>query len=582
MMPLSPKRDIIIEPSKDYTVTDGHMDNIHRLLLDSSIVKVVGPSGTGKSTLLPYRLSKDKQVLVAVANKSVADNMTSYMSSKNLTYMSSQEVKEMMYNNIRQKSPMAVDILMVDEIDSASKDNFLIMSMWRYMAENNFRVPKLVLTSTLEYPDLFPEEPTYIIDTTRYPVEIRYRTDVSIVELVYEIYPNVEGDILILVPDKNSVLSLTQEIDMDVYPIHSDTSASELEKIYRKDKKIVISSITSITLDNIEIIIDTLREVKHELTLTGGSRVKEGYVSKDMADIRAKKAGRYRSAVVYRLVDSLVYDSLPDSSKEEIYRIPLYKIILELMEEQIPLQVLDMIPSEELEYNLYLINFLKVTEPEVRRFVHDSPLGIRQAVSLWYWIREGYPCYPALAILSMIDNFSSESLYLYPLRDETLSTAEYNLVKLSHYQTYFLPLAGPDDLTTYTNIWVSLLNDLEGDLGTDSDSDSVKRWCQDNSINYTIISEVLKTIKMVKDCPVVPFTTNGLIERLAPILKAVYSDRLMLRDGVRYRSRHGDLYSLDSFYSVKMEYDTSKVYAVITSTTTSERGDFRSILFDLV
>lgn len=416
---------------------DEHIYNILTSIHNNPVTNVISSSGSGKSTILPLKIQEaGNRIVVVVSNEDIVKSLSRY--NPEVTYISQNTMKEKIYFLMKKKENLDfTDILMIDEADSSALDITIIMLLWRYAVENKFKAPKLLLVSNTKiHNEMFDINHLTLLNQENNNLpEIRYSNSSDLIKLIYNIYNEIDGDILVFVPS-NEINSLMSLKDINIY------SSENIDEIYsNKNKKVIISdklAETTITLSNLKVVIDTLQDIKPRLTLTGGIRYKKDYITKQHANLRASRGAK----LVYRLLSLEDYNKLLEYELPEIYSRPLYHTMLEMLEHNIdPFNILTIFNNEELQHNynllvkLGVINSLgKVTE--IGKFIKKVPLGIRNAVALYKWLQTGYPVYPDLVLLTMIDSF--DSYFLYPLKSND-NNAEYNLELLNHRKKYFNP-----------------------------------------------------------------------------------------------------------------------------------------------
>ena len=299
--------------------------DIEILLENNLILKIIAPTSSGKTVSLPKYLGKKYKVSVIVSNDKTAKSLNS-LNFPNVNYIYSKD-----YKKIRNE-----DILIIDEMDTASFDIFFIISLW----EKNKKT-KLILNSNLPH-SLFPQFPTYIVKKyISYPSEIRYLKDFDnfnssitpLINLVYKSHnSSIEGDFLIFGLREKSVNVIIERlkkiIDADIYSSYNITS--DIYKSSNKRKIVVCGSLgkTSITLNNIGCIFDLMREKRLVPTLAGGYIDKVEYISQRDAELRSNRSNR--SCIVYRMISEKTFLELPEFTDELIYRIPLHHLMIDI------------------------------------------------------------------------------------------------------------------------------------------------------------------------------------------------------------------------------------------------------------
>ncbi len=603
---------------KKISPMDDHVKNILTIINENPVTNVISSTSTGKTTRLPSKISESgNKIYVVVSDSGIANSLQlRYLRYNKVKYLSSSEMKKHMYAVSKTKN-FDFDILMIDEADSRSLDNFIIMSMWKYLAEKNIKVPKLLLVSNTEVITSLFDTFIYNIDSNIYPVEIRYDVDNyplsnnlklinKIVNLVYNYHnSSIKGSFLIFTSDKfqiETVIRRLEELKMknvDIYPAHEDLTQGEIDRIYKNNsnRKILVAdklAETTFTMEDLSVIIDTMLDFKPELSISGGSRTSLKYITKQQANTRSLRGSKYNQVLCYRMITPNLYNKLNNTTQPEILRTPLHQIMLELYENNInPYDILTFFDKKNLNRNYSLMIKLGVINPlnkvtDVGIFVKNIDFGLRNSVALHRWIKSNQPTYPAVVILSMIDSFEG-SYFVYPLKEKDVSFGEYTLELLEYRKEYFNPFEGISDVHTYSHIWNDMMDDVGGPEVPSSD---IKRWCGNNGIRYDKIFEVMSIINNTLDRigigKIGPFDTDNTMKLLGPVLADIYSDRKYYLDKnteirVRYCNKE-KYYKIDSMSINTIEINTPEtVFGLITSTISSDyESDFNLISCSLV
>lgn len=477
---------------------DKDLSKIEDLLENNLIVKIIGPSGIGKTTNLPKYFGKKYKVVVVVSNPIFLNKLK----FPNVTYVSSKE-----YRKIGDE-----DILIVDEIDSGSLDNFLIISLWK----NSNKNVKLILNSNLSH-SLFPDFPTYNVKKYMYhPPEVRYLSDTKnftesisqLIDLVYKSFnSSIKGDFIIFALRKKSVNNIIEKlrniVDADIFSSYD--IKPEMYKEGNKRKIIVSGSLgkTSITLKNISCVFDLMRERRIVPTLTGGYIDKVEYISQRDSDLRGKK-GR----IVYRFISEKTFKNLPKATDELLFRIPLHHLMLDMYSQNLdPFKMLFNFPREQLNF-MYKM-FLKYKLLDIAKKVTQKGKLVRK---LTFGIRPSIlvvenKTYNSLKSASLIDKYF-ESPFIF-------NTTNHNTDYLEHVKIFFSRFRGDSDLETLFLIWESA-NSEEKDL---------EKWCLENHIKYEYIKNVKWGIDKAKK---VLELNEGFLD--VNTMKELYEDRKLKLD----------------------------------------------------
>lgn len=590
---------------------DDHVQNILITISQNPVTNVIAPAGMGKTTILPTLISQyNNRIMVVVSNNTIAKSLNQSFGNDNLVYISQKDIKENMYDIIRKRGCNDLDytdILMIDEADSGSLDQSIIMLLWRYCAENRAKVPRFLLVSSSPIKLNYFDINYYSIDnhqtrTIEY-IPIRNNINENLIDLIYNVYTSsIEGNILVFTSDPDTADNIAESLhqmefkNAHIINIHSQTK--DFSNFYQKDntKKIIITdhlAETSLGVKNVKVIIDTMMDTVKDLTLSGGVRYRVGKITKSQSDVRSTRGGE--SVLVYRMISQDDYNRLPNTTKPEIYRHPLHYTMLELMENNInPFEVLDIFSEKSLKHNYDLILRLGVINTNSKitamgKIIRNIPLGLRNSVALYRYVQllNGKNPYPGIVLLTMIDSFSPSSYFVYPLKNNKTSRPDYNLELLEHRKRYFYPFEGKSDVHTYSNIW----NIMMEEIGNHSEN-NIEEWCYNNYINFDILKEVydvtIHISDMLKqmniDVSMDTFDTDEIIDILGPILSDIYSDRTLLLFNGKYVGSDKNIYKTDTQSINSIDRNKpDKVIGLITSKISSSYGaDFHLISCSLV
>lgn len=529
---------------------DKDLLNIQDLVRDNLVLKVVGPSSVGKTTNLPKFLGKKYKVSVIVSNPEIAKFLNN-LNYPNVKYIYTKDYKEISDE----------DILIIDELDSGSLENFLIISLWE--REKNI---KLILNSRLSH-SLFPQFPTYKIRKyiSKKP-QIRYLKDYKnfnssipdLIDLVYKSHNStIEGDFLIYAIRKKSVDKIIKKLknvidNADIYSSYDLNS-----NIFKNSckRKIIVSgnlAKTSLSLKNIKCVFDLMRETRVFPTLTGGYVEKTGYISQRDADLRAKN-----DSIVYRFINEDTFEELSEFTEELVYRIPLHHIMLDIYNKGLnPFDILFNFDLEELNfiYNLFIkYNLIDPCHNVTKRgkFVRSLSFGLRPSILLLE-----NQNYTTSVLSSLIDNFDTPYIFTKGFDKGKDYKINYN----KHIKKYFNKFRGLSDLETLLNIWNSYKS---------SDKD-LKLWTDENYINYKYLKNVEKSVNKIGFCQC-DFNAKKYISSIDESFKKLYYDRNFILNLDKtiypeYKDVKQNPYNIDTLSINKIsEKRPLEIYGIITS-----------------
>lgn len=528
---------------------DKDLLNIQDLVNDNLVLKIVGPSGIGKTTNLPKYLAKKYKVTVIVSNPDIANFLNNL--NLNVKYIYAKD-----YKKIENE-----DILIIDELDSGSLENFLIISLWE--RETNKKV-KLILNSRLPH-TLFPQFPTYYIkkyisnrSQIRYLQDVPFNDSIThLISLVYKTHnSSIVGDFLIYAIRKKSVDKIIQKlknvVDADIYSSYDLNS--NIYKPGNKRKIIVSGNLAKTSLTkNFGCIFDLMRETRIVPTLAGGYNETTEYISQRDADLRAKN-----DSIVYRFISQETYKTLPEFTEELVYQIPLHHLMLDIYNKGLnPFEVLFNFDLEELNfmYNLFIkYNLINSCHNVTKngKFIRSLNLGIRPSILLLE-----NQNYPTVVLSCLIDNFDIP--FIFNQGDK--------INNYVHIKKYFNKFRGQSDVETLLNIWKSFKSNTE--------TKDLKIWTDENYINYNYLKIVNKNVKKILEktniCECDLGSIKTYISSIDEKIKKLYSDKnfiLNLNKTIypEYQDNKQKPYKIDSLSINKISEERPlEIYGIITS-----------------
>lgn len=452
-----------------------------------------------------------------------AEGEVNYKSSDLIVYATSGHIRRKLLNIVREygttnKITWFAEVLMVDEMHTGSIDNDIIISIWRWLGEQirgkGIGLPRLVLSSAtpISLERWFPQVivakiPMIVIETSSFPITILYhnkdykiedrsgliQNDVPIpaadktlykdlLEFMRREYKKYPKGILIFVPGAADVEKLVHEFgsypDVDSYAAYSSLDSEEIANIHRvpasgRVKIIVATNIaeTSITIKDISLVVDTMREKLLESTPTGGTRLSLKFESKISAKQRCGRTGRTGPGTCYRMCTEQFFNTtLPDERVPEIERVPLHNILIELYAVGLTVGDLGLRVSNEsvaaADNTLTMLGAIVrdqtgyVNVTSFGLFAPKFPLSVRQSSILWQWqlagIKQIFPC---IATVSMIDAYSPPYTYI-PRKEIDESAQDYSTRVEIYKEKFFARYSGPDDLSPLILIWQDVFDEI--------------------------------------------------------------------------------------------------------------------------
>lgn len=605
------------------------LQEILKIVVKNKTSLIIAPTGSGKTIRLPpvigaagkkifisgptvtgtlavskkvTELNPDVKVGYAAESRKMYDNNTM------VVYVTSGHLRRKMLSYFRDGEPRDIDfcdVLMIDEMHSGSLDNTINVALWQKAHDLGIRVPNLLLVSATPMKmEIFPDPVEYEVFTKPKKLDILYHDEdilwstergdklfkatCDVVTKIHKDIPIDDGDFLIFVSGKKEVDTVTsmlsglenaviyqghgamnsEEISLAVYPL-PDNMKGRIRKI------VVATNImeTTITIDGLLYVFDTLLEKRSETSSNGGERLSTTYISQDSAKQRAGRAGRTRDGFCYRMCTEEFFGTLEKHRPPEISRIPIYEPVMEILEiGQDPKEILKEATVPKIEKAMDLLEKLEMivrnedggtTVTEIGKFSPSFPLGVRNTAFYYHWLQAGYHPFVGIIVSAMIDCYGPSYFFL-PRKDKDESMGSYskrlNKVKNDIINNF----RGKTDLHTALNVWLDLFNIEKVVKPTAS---TVYEWCKVNNMNAKKINEILT---IVKECVKVSerkgyqvklgsFNPENVVKAARPILQKVYEDRIVKLEKGNLIDKNGIIFRFDNRESFN-EIDKSKVY----------------------
>ena len=469
------------------------------------------------------------------------------------------------------------DVLIIDEAHIGSADNDIIINLWKFAQKRKVAVPPLILMSATMGTGMSEGvKPIEIKLSRTYPIDVKYsEKDYSFtnteklyqdtVQTLMTAFEHHEGDALIFVAGKRDVEKILELIrssnkQIVALPAYSALSREEQDKINKPvtsgfRKVVVATNIaeTTITINDLGIVIDTMLEkVATTSRQTGGIKLETVYESKSSADQRKGRTGRTRPGICFRMISEDSYNKLSSNRLPEIERIPIYEIILELLDVQLqPQDVIIGISPARLNSSLSLLNKLGFIDDENRvtasgKFAPTVPLSVRAAAVVYEWsVIRKLPPFPAIVAMSLYDTYGP--YFFIPRKEEREDETEYNDKILTMKDKIKEKYGASSDLEVHLKMWSVLMKKLGG---PNAGFREISRKCQDMDLNARRIKDLLKIVTMVsrqfENIEVGPFSSEKLVKSILPILENVFNDRKMtLIENEKYRDVDGVVFIYD-------------------------------------
>jgi HrpA-like RNA helicase len=493
-----------------------------------------------------------------------------------------------LYTAMRQgrRNLLFTDIIVLDEAHLKTADQDVILRIHSLLKSKGCLVPKLILCSAtldIEREDL----PLLEVKGKDKKVDLEYhgsnftitdkRLYIETAKVVLmkhnENLPGEKGDVwLIFCPGELEIEAVYNQIcneTMEVCRAHSDLSTEEMNAIFTPPspytRKIIIATNiaeTSLTIENVSYVFDTMTEKIAETSVVGGLRLSLTFISKSSANQRMGRTGRTRDGKCYRMCDAEFFNSLPEQRKDEILRIPLHTMMLELISVSLdPRELFPAIPSLSFSSTLELLCDLNLVVYEddmcfvtdVGRFVSKFPLSVRGGTVLNRVVEGGMNLFPSLVMICIIEVVGDSSFFYFPKKSIHISHDEYKEQCNYHYEKYFEEFRD----RTMVGCYINVLNLLIEETGvttlhelTSLPYKTVLDFSLHHSLNNKKFHEFLSLLRkcghlLSNSINVRTININTLLKEIIPIYRSVYRDmtfeRVIVRNNVSY-TNNGLLY----------------------------------------
>ena len=627
---------------------EGYEKNIPELLDSNSILVLIFNNTYDLHYVLPSILSEHNNQILSIVSGNISKKDYSNIFDKQIQtsvkYQNISETFDLLLNIINSDEPsyhLLPDILIMNHINISCIDTYAIIKMCLYCkkykpslkiilpfssSKNIQKYLNKILTKK-ERNECF----IYHIPEQYYPIQIRYY-DKSFKpgnpelyeELCYLIYDlnfsSSSGNFLVYlpaIPEINTVIDILKQMLQNrnlnkslshissnefktfspiLYDISEIDNISDILNIIQsqKDNQRIIFFSTDIPKFGIDLklgtVLDSMLHVCNTYSTGGGKRSKLTFIPYEESIKRLNVLGRFNSGIYYRFMSSENYKNLP-YKKFLNQNLVLNKLYLNGISIPILKNILNTLHMQSFQNFQIMIDTLGLHgkhQNNIIDFINKFPLGIRNSVLLWYWYKEDLPMFPGIVISSFID--SAPNYFTWPHKQKFQKNYEYNLLLHEHYQRHFFPIQGYSDIETYLNLWNILMDDVGG---LNASSITIKRWCIDNSINYSKISEVIAIINKCLDlcknmnikCEIGPFTTSGVLDVIQPLIHQTYSDKILnLVSHNNFRVQYIDpkshkYYKLSSWDGINQlsAYPPDQIYSLLSSSISSPYMHFNVV-----
>jgi ATP-dependent helicase HrpB len=242
-----------------------------------------------------------------------------------------------------QSDPLLSDfaVVVLDEFHERSIHADLALALTRQAMLARDDLAVVVMSATIaaeEVAAFLGGARVFDIDARGYPIDIAYRTNATLRDVVHDELRTTNGDLLVFLPGAREIERARAdigEVAADVLPLHGslDVDAQERALAPSPRRRIILATNiaeTSLTVEGVTTVIDTgLHKVLRFDPETAVDHLVTERIAVDSATQRAGRAGRTRPGRAVRLWDER--DILRPHREPEIRRVDLAPPVLDIL-----------------------------------------------------------------------------------------------------------------------------------------------------------------------------------------------------------------------------------------------------------
>jgi ATP-dependent helicase HrpB len=344
---------------------DSHIDEILEAVRNYSTIIVKATPGSGKTTRLPWAISKGLNSRVVVleprrlAAKLAAQRIAEeenlslghevgyhFRFEKNAT----PETKVVFYTEgtflkrfLNDQNLNEVDVVILDEFHERHIDTDLALALLRDLQKKrNLKLVLMSATLDLELLKTFEDSKIIEIEGVTYPVVVTYLPNqpsvlsVPLPQKVKKVVDATSGDTLVFLPGMREMLRVQEVLhgDYNVFLLHADLSKEEQSSALQKSdkRKIILATNiaeSSVTIPGIKVVIDSGIQRQAWFSPWNGLKfIQDSPVTKSSAVQRAGRAGRTGPGECHRLYGQHDFNEREEHTIPEIHKSDLTDVCL--------------------------------------------------------------------------------------------------------------------------------------------------------------------------------------------------------------------------------------------------------------
>jgi ATP-dependent helicase HrpB len=340
---------------------DAHVDEIVAHVRAQRSAVIVAPPGSGKTTRIPPALSSIGRTILLqprrVAARALARRIASergWSIGNEIGWQIRFERKfsertrllvatEGILTARLQSDPLLsdFDVVILDEFHERSIHADVALALAKQAMESRDDLAVVVMSATIAADAVsrfLGGARVFDVGASRFPVDVQYRSGVTMAAAVREQLRDAEGDILCFLPGMREIERTRGElanIDALVLPLHGslDVDAQERALAPAERRKVILATNiaeTSLTVEGVTDVIDSgVHKVLRFNPDTAVDHLAPERISADSAEQRAGRAGRTRPGRAIRLWDAR--DILRPHREPDVRRVDLAPPLLDIV-----------------------------------------------------------------------------------------------------------------------------------------------------------------------------------------------------------------------------------------------------------
>ena len=270
------------------------------------------------------------------------------------------------------------DVVILDEFHERSIHADLALALVKQAADVRGDLAVVVMSATMDADPVarFLGARVIDIEARRFPIDIRYMPQATMVQAVRDVARTATGHILCFLPGAREIERTRTELALsNVFPLHGslDVDAQERALAPSQERKIILATNvaeTSLTVEGVTDVIDSgIQKVLRYDASTAVDHLVAEQISLDSADQRAGRAGRTAPGRATRLWDERTI--LRPHREPEVRRVDLASPLLDILAwggDPLTFEWYERPPQHRIEAAVELLRRLRAVELKLHRF----------------------------------------------------------------------------------------------------------------------------------------------------------------------------------------------------------------------